>query len=223
MTPDADSARSAPWPPRGEVPGRRPRRRAPLLATAETGALDDLQRAQVDLLRAQAAFVATRGRDAPRLLLEAARRLSALDPVARARDVSRGAVGGDVRGSPRRSRAQACSRWRGPPERRRPRRTRPPRPTCCSTAWRPSSARATRPPCRSCGRRTGIRCRRHARRPSSCAGSGSPPCPRAPVGRHPLGDDLRAARAARPRDRRARRAPARAQPARLRRTSSRAS
>jgi tetratricopeptide (TPR) repeat protein len=53
-----------------------------LLATAETGVLTDLQRAQVDLLRAETVFVATRGRDAPRLLVEAAQRLSALDPIA---------------------------------------------------------------------------------------------------------------------------------------------
>jgi DNA-binding CsgD family transcriptional regulator len=52
-----------------------------LLTTAETGALSDLQRAQVDLLRAEAVFAATRGRDAPRLLVEAARRFSALDQV----------------------------------------------------------------------------------------------------------------------------------------------
>jgi DNA-binding CsgD family transcriptional regulator len=52
-----------------------------LLATAETGALSELQRAQVDLLRAETTFVVTRGRDAPPLLLDAARRLSRLDPL----------------------------------------------------------------------------------------------------------------------------------------------
>jgi DNA-binding CsgD family transcriptional regulator len=51
-----------------------------LLATAETGGVDDLQRARVDLLRAQIAFAAQRGGDAPRLLLEAARELEAVDP-----------------------------------------------------------------------------------------------------------------------------------------------
>jgi DNA-binding CsgD family transcriptional regulator len=55
-----------------------------LLATAETGGIDDLQRARVHLLRAQIAFAAQRGGDAPRLLLEAARELEAVDP-ARAR------------------------------------------------------------------------------------------------------------------------------------------
>jgi len=52
-----------------------------LLATAETGGLSELQRAQVELLRAETVFVVTRGRDAPLLLVEAARRLSGLDPV----------------------------------------------------------------------------------------------------------------------------------------------
>ena len=52
-----------------------------LLAIAETGALSDLERARVALLRAQTAFVATRGSNAPPLLLEAARRLAPLDPT----------------------------------------------------------------------------------------------------------------------------------------------
>ena len=52
-----------------------------LLAVAETGALSDLERARVGLLRAQTAFVATRGSNAPPLLLEAARRLVTLDPT----------------------------------------------------------------------------------------------------------------------------------------------
>jgi hypothetical protein len=50
-----------------------------LLATAQAGPLDELQRAQVDLLRAQVAFVVSRGSDAPQLLLNAARRLEPLD------------------------------------------------------------------------------------------------------------------------------------------------
>ena len=51
-----------------------------LLATAETGGVDDLQRARVHLLRAQIAFAAQRGGDAPALLLEAARALETVDP-----------------------------------------------------------------------------------------------------------------------------------------------
>ncbi len=51
-----------------------------LLATAETGNLDDLERARVHLLRGQIAFAARRGSDAPPLLLSAARELDAVDP-----------------------------------------------------------------------------------------------------------------------------------------------
>nr|WP_238351588.1 LuxR family transcriptional regulator [Kribbella shirazensis] len=50
-----------------------------LLATAEAGQLDDLGRARVDLLRAEAAFAQHRGRDAPALLLRAAQALESLD------------------------------------------------------------------------------------------------------------------------------------------------
>src|SRR5882724_8387311 len=50
-----------------------------LLATTQGGPLDDLQRARVDLLRAQIAFAVNRGRDAPPLLLTAAKRLEPLD------------------------------------------------------------------------------------------------------------------------------------------------
>lgn len=49
-----------------------------LLATAEMSALDGLQRARVERLRAQLAFAGSRGRDAPPLLLGAAERLSEL-------------------------------------------------------------------------------------------------------------------------------------------------
>jgi DNA-binding CsgD family transcriptional regulator len=51
-----------------------------LLATAETGSVDDLLRARVHLLRAQIAFATQRGGDAPALLLAAARELEAVDP-----------------------------------------------------------------------------------------------------------------------------------------------
>ena len=50
-----------------------------LLAIAESGPLDELQSAQVDLLRGQIAFALSRGSDAPPLLLKAARRLEPLD------------------------------------------------------------------------------------------------------------------------------------------------
>ena len=50
-----------------------------LLAEAERGPLDELQRARADLLRAQIAFASNRGSDAPPLLLNAAKRLEPLD------------------------------------------------------------------------------------------------------------------------------------------------
>ena len=50
-----------------------------LLVLAEAGALDELARARVDMLRAQIAFLSRRGSDAPGLLLRAAKRLEPLD------------------------------------------------------------------------------------------------------------------------------------------------
>jgi DNA-binding CsgD family transcriptional regulator len=50
-----------------------------LAAAAETGPLDELGRARVDLLRAQVAYAQNRGSDAPPLLLRAAQRLEPLD------------------------------------------------------------------------------------------------------------------------------------------------
>jgi DNA-binding CsgD family transcriptional regulator len=53
---------------------------AGLLAMAEAGPLDELQRARAELLRAQIRFAVNHGRDAPPLLLAAAKRLETLDP-----------------------------------------------------------------------------------------------------------------------------------------------
>ena len=50
-----------------------------LLAMAQAGPLDELQRARGDLLRAQVAFASSHGRDAPPLMLSAAKQLEALD------------------------------------------------------------------------------------------------------------------------------------------------
>jgi DNA-binding CsgD family transcriptional regulator len=50
-----------------------------LLASAQAGPLDPLQRAQGELLRAQITFTSKRGSDAPPLLLDAAKRLESLD------------------------------------------------------------------------------------------------------------------------------------------------
>ena len=46
---------------------------------AEAGPLDELQQARAELLRAQVTFAVNRGRDAPPLLLAAAKRLEPLD------------------------------------------------------------------------------------------------------------------------------------------------
>jgi len=51
-----------------------------LLAVAQAGPLDELEQAHAQLLNAQITFAMTRGRDAPPLLLEAAKRLELLDP-----------------------------------------------------------------------------------------------------------------------------------------------
>ena len=51
-----------------------------LVAIAEAGPLNELERAQVDLLRGQIAFALNRGSDAAPLLLDAAKRLEPLDP-----------------------------------------------------------------------------------------------------------------------------------------------
>jgi DNA-binding CsgD family transcriptional regulator len=50
-----------------------------LLATAELAPLDDLQRARLERLQAEIAYLRTRGGDTPALLLHAARRLEPLD------------------------------------------------------------------------------------------------------------------------------------------------
>src|SRR3954468_16871544 len=50
-----------------------------LIAIAESGPLNELQRAQVDLLHGQIEFAVNRGRDAPQLLLTAAKRLEPVD------------------------------------------------------------------------------------------------------------------------------------------------
>jgi ATP/maltotriose-dependent transcriptional regulator MalT len=52
-----------------------------LLAIAEAGPLDELQRARAEQVRAQIAFTQSRGSDASRLMLAAARRLEPLDPT----------------------------------------------------------------------------------------------------------------------------------------------
>jgi DNA-binding NarL/FixJ family response regulator len=66
-----------------------------LLAAAEVGALDECQRAGIDLLRGQVAFASGLGSDAPPLLLKAAKRLEPLD-LRRARETYLSAWGAAV-------------------------------------------------------------------------------------------------------------------------------
>jgi hypothetical protein len=58
-----------------------PRRARDLLSLAEKGPLDALGSVQLEVLRARLAFAFGRGRDAPALLLKAAKNLECLDPV----------------------------------------------------------------------------------------------------------------------------------------------
>jgi hypothetical protein len=103
-----------------------------LLSLAEAGPLAALQQARLELLRARIAFTVNRSREAPPLLLGAARRLERLD-VALARETYLDAIlaamfaGGLAVGGGVREAAEAARA--GPP-----RRTLPARPTSSSTA-----------------------------------------------------------------------------------------
>ena len=103
-----------------------------LLAAAEAGPLDEMQRARVDLLRGQIAFASSVGNDAPPLLLTAARRLEPLDG-ALARETYLDAWGAALFAG-RLAAAEAWSRCRArpAPAHRRPTRRVPP--TSCSPA-----------------------------------------------------------------------------------------
>ena len=72
-----------------------PERAHLMLATAEMGSLDKLQRARLERLRAQLAFSQRRGNDAPALLLDAAHRLAPLD-AALARETYLEALGSAI-------------------------------------------------------------------------------------------------------------------------------
>ena len=105
-----------------------------LVATAEAGALDEFQRARVDLLRGQVAFASGASSEAPRLLLRAARRLEPLRPGPGAPDLPDRMGRGGRRRRPR---------GRTPPRRDLPRRPGPP-----PAAWSPASPRPA--PRRAC-------------------------------------------------------------------------
>ncbi|MEU6657215.1 AAA family ATPase [Streptomyces sp. NPDC046900] len=66
-----------------------------LLAAADAGPLDDLQRARLERLRARLVFSQMRGSDAPRLLVDAAHRLAPLDTTL-ARDTLLEALGAAI-------------------------------------------------------------------------------------------------------------------------------
>ena len=123
-----------------------------LLAAAELGPVDELQRARLERLGAQITFRSRRGRDAPPLLLEAARRLDPLDAkmaretyleaIAAAMYAGRLGTGPDEREVAEAARARRSAR--------RPRA----RPTCSS----PPSSRATPRGTRRPSRRSRGRC-----------------------------------------------------------------
>lgn len=80
LTPDpARRARRALAAAQGKHQAGAPDAALALLARAQGGPLDDLERARAQLLRGQITFAVTRGRDAPSLLLDAAKRLEPLD------------------------------------------------------------------------------------------------------------------------------------------------
>ena len=88
-----------------------------LLAMAQAGPLDELEQARAQLLHAQITFAATRGRDAPPLLLEAAKRLEPLDAgLARATYLE--AFAAALVGRPPGARRRCARGRRGGPRRR---------------------------------------------------------------------------------------------------------
>jgi hypothetical protein len=144
-----------------------PERAVELLSTAQAGPLGELDRARAELLGAQITFAATRGRDAPRLLLSAARRLEPLDAtLARATylDAFAAAVaaGREARGGGLRDVAAAVlgAGWGRSPG--------------GLPRWPCSRPRATASGCRSCARRSPPSGRSRSPRTTRCAGCGWP-------------------------------------------------
>ncbi|WP_243716018.1 AAA family ATPase [Actinomadura darangshiensis] len=95
-----------------------------LLSIAEAGPLDLARRGQVELLRAQIAFTVDRGRDAPRLLLDAARRLAPQDLML-AREtyleaISAALFAGPLADGPGETEAAEAARSAPPPDEPRP-------------------------------------------------------------------------------------------------------
>jgi hypothetical protein len=105
-----------------------------LVAIAESGPLNELQRAQVDLLRGRIAFTLNRARDAPPLLLKAAKSFEPLDRGL-ARETYLEALTAVFFPDWWRA-ARMCWRPRGPPRQRLHRRSLRASLICCWMAWR---------------------------------------------------------------------------------------
>jgi hypothetical protein len=117
-----------------------------MLSLAEAGPLNERQRAHVELLRAQIAFAVNRGRDAPPLLLVAAKQLEPLN-ARLARETYLGALLAALFAGAL-AVATTCRRRPRPHVPRRPRPSPRARPTSFSTAWRRGSRTGTPRGCR---------------------------------------------------------------------------
>jgi hypothetical protein len=124
-----------------------------LLAAAEAGQLDELQRAQAALLHGQIAFASFRGRDPETLLVKAARLFEPLDALL-ARETYLEALSAALftgRLPPASGLREAGETARAAPPRRRGLRARL---ICCLTAWRCWPPTATRRARRCSNRRS---------------------------------------------------------------------
>jgi DNA-binding CsgD family transcriptional regulator len=180
----------------------------------EAGAPGELDRARVELLRAQIAFASTHGSDAPTMLLEAARRLTPLSPILAYEtylDALSAAMFAGRLAVPGASVPDVALAAKAAP--------RPPvlgGPELLLEGSRPFSARATRlrpDPAPGAER---VRRQLAARERATALEVARDRLVRPRVGRRPLGGDLRTACADRPGDRCAWRASVRVEPACLR-------
>ena len=105
-----------------------------LASIADRGPLDDVQRAQLDVLRGRVAFAGNRGNDAAPLMLKAASRLEHVD-LRLARETYLDALtrpcsqGGSLS-------TRAHRWWRGRHLQHHDQMNQPGRPNCCSRVWR---------------------------------------------------------------------------------------
>ena len=177
----AGSSGRSPRPTRASRPGSFDAART-LIAAAEGGALDEFQRARVDLLRAEVALASSRGTDAAPLLLQAASRLEPLD-LDLAREtylIAWGAASVRCHGS---TTASPSPRSRGPhPGHPAARADLPARRPAARRAVASSTTRGAAAAPRRCSKRR-RRCRRDRRWRTSFAGAGWPRRPATRVGR----------------------------------------